>query len=308
MLHFRRCLTTRLIVYALLGCLLDGSIAHAQVQKASCTFKLINTTSSDPYHPYCGGVAINDWGTVVGQAWYSGVPTPPPPPPYSAACARYSNGNTQYYAPPGAVSSMMLGRNNKAVSVGQSSDGAPTYAEHSYILQGSTFTFINHPKAIPSGTFAYGINKFNSVVGWYIDKTTGRYLGFKRHSDGTYVDLVYPYRGVQTYPRAINDNGMVVGYYFGGPTGGTHGFLFHKWQWATLDYPNGVGTNLLGISNSGVIVGIDVKPFIYANGTFKYIAVPDALSTTVSGISPGGVLIGGADFGDHSSGFTAVCQ
>ena len=308
MLHFHRCLTTRLIVYALLGCLLDGSIAHAQVQKASCTFKLINTTSSDPYHPYCGGVAINDWGTVVGQAWYSGVPTPPPPPPYSAACARYSNGNTQYYAPPGAVSSMMLGRNNKAVSVGQSSDGAPTYAEHSYILQGSTFTFINHPKAIPSGTFAYGINKFNSVVGWYIDKTTGRYLGFKRHSDGTYVDLVYPYRGVQTYPRAINDNGMVVGYYFGGPTGGTHGFLFHKWQWATLDYPNGVGTNLLGISNSGVIVGIDVKPFIYANGTFKYIAVPSALSTTVSGISPGGVLIGGADFGDHSSGFTAVCQ
>ena len=99
---------------------------------------------------------------------------------------------------------------------------------------------------------------------------------------------------------------MVVGYYFGGPTGDTHGFIFHKWQWATLDYPNGHGTNLLGISNSGVIVGLDVKPFLYANGTFKYIAVPNALSTTVYGISPGGVLIGGVDVGDHTSGFTAV--
>ena len=68
MLPLRVCLATRLSVYALLACLADVSIAKAQVQKATCTFKLIKTTSLDPYHLYCGGVAINDWGRIVGEA------------------------------------------------------------------------------------------------------------------------------------------------------------------------------------------------------------------------------------------------
>ena len=77
---------------------------------------------------------------------------------------------------------------------------------------------------------------------------------------------------------------------------------YHNGQWATVDYPgNNVDTFLLGISNAGLIIG-EVEPlgppiyFMYANGVFKQIDVPNSSFTRVSGISVGGVISGTVDF------------
>jgi hypothetical protein len=71
-----------------------------------------------------------------------------------------------------------------------------------------------------------------------------------------------------------------------------------------------VDTFLLGISNAGVIIG-EAEPlgppiyFIYVNGVFKQIDVPNSSFTQVSGISAGGVISGTTDF---NQGFTGTCQ
>ena len=292
------------------ACLWMVPIAQAQIQQASCTFKLVRSTSSDSAHPYCGGLGVNDWGTVVGEAWFDGAQGPP----YSTACARYSGGGTSYYTPSGAARSKFYARNNKGVSVGYSADGAPTFAEHSFMLQGSTFTLISDPKAIPSATYALGINNHNSIVGWYLDQATGRKRGFKRYSNGSYNDINYPGKNswgrLETIPQGINDSGVIVGTY-ADESNNSRGFIFYNGQWATLDYPSAslIYTEVYGISNAGVIVGLGQNhAFMYANGTFKNISVPNSDSTRVLGISADGLIVGFADFGGPSSGFTATCQ
>jgi hypothetical protein len=98
-----------------------------------------------------------------------------------------------------------------------------------------------------------------------------------------------------------------------------HGFIYHNGQWATLDYPNTTGTELYGISNSGVIIGLDHsleqgRAFLYENGTFKVIDVPDSYYTHALGISPGGIITGNARLNASNSnngvldGFTGKCN
>lgn len=83
--------------------------------------------------------------------------------------------------------------------------------------------------------------------------------GFKRYNNGRFVDLDYPFvkvpnLGQFTNPTAINDNGVVVGSYnddMSAPL--VHGFIYHNGQWATLDVPNSLRTYPVGISNAGTI-------------------------------------------------------
>jgi hypothetical protein len=103
----------------------------------------------------------------------------------------------------------------------------------------------------------------------------------------------------------------VVGSYFVGPPGvqlPQNGFIYHNGQWATLNYPNALFTNLVGISNAGVIVGNatdTVGGFLYENGVFKAISTPNGSSTTVMDISPTqGLILGTA----NSGGFVAKCH
>ena len=86
-----------------------------------------------------------------------------------------------------------------------------------------------------------------------------------------------------------------------------NGFIYHNGQWATLNYPNAVFTNLVGISNAGVIIGnADTDGgFLYENGAFKIISAPNGSPTTVVGISPKlGLIVGTGT----SGGFIAKCN
>jgi probable HAF family extracellular repeat protein len=176
------------------------------------------------------------------------------------------------------------------------------------MLQGSILTLIDDPRGTPHSTQAWGINKYNSIVGSYLDPVTGASRGYKRYSNGSFAGLNYP--GAQaTNPQSINDSGAVVGNYTT-TRGVRHGFLYFNGKWSTLDYELSPSPNLIGISNAGVILGSN---FIYANGTFKLLPnVPNSTWTEFYTMSPAGLITGRA-FGfsadpNDQYGFTATCK
>jgi hypothetical protein len=274
--------------------LCSATLSHAQVQtQASCNFSLFQAPGL-----VSGG---NDFRTTVGQS--SSNP--------ARGFIHYSGGGVSYFSAPNAASTNFTGRNDGGVSIGSYSPQGTTISK-GFILQGSTFTSFDHPKSV-GGTIVTGINKWNSSVGWYFDSSSIPH-GFKRYSNGGLASLNYPGASQGTTALGINDYGTVVGS-FGG-SNGQHGFLYHGGTWAKVDYPSGSpgNTSLDGISNSNVVVGHFQRlgtyiSFLYANGVFKNIFVPNADSTQVTDIAGKGVISGNAAFSDGSvKAFTATCQ
>ena len=279
------------IVATLILC--SANVSYSQTQ-ASCTFSLFQAPG------LVNGV--NDFRTTVGQS--SSNP--------ARGFIRYSGGNVSYFTAPNAASTNFTGRNGGGVSVGfYTTQG--TSISKGFILQGSTFMSFSHPKAV-LGTVLSGINKYNSSVGFYFDSAQHEH-GFKRYSNGGLASLNYP-GSLDTAPLAINDYGTVVGSFIGsGTDGSSHGFLYHGGSWAQVDFPNGPGnTQLVGISSKNVVVGhfqmlSTFISFMYANGVFKDIFVPNADTTQVTDISANGVISGNAAYSDGSvKEFTATCK
>jgi hypothetical protein len=281
-----------LLALAIAFTVCSASLSYSQSQ-ASCTFNLFKAPGQVN--------GVNDFRTTVGQSSSNG----------QLAFIRYSGGTVSYFSPPNAASTALTARNDGGVSVGfYSTQGSTSNIAKGFILQGSTFTSFVHPKAV-WGTRITGINKYNSTVGWYLDSAEKEH-GFKRFSNGGLAALDYP--GSQgTDPAGINDYGTVAGSFSN--TSGEHGFIFHSGSWAQVDYPGSNGqTQLVGISNASVVVGFSTlqEPyvsFLYANGAFKVISVPNSFSTNVTGVSAKGVISGNVAYNSGASGaFTATCK
>jgi hypothetical protein len=267
-----------------------SAVQIANAQQANCKFNVFKFEPTIRIGP----VAVNDWGTIVGQAQFLDQPYP-----YNEAFIRYSGGVVSYYSFPGGFTTNFNARNNLGVTVGESRDSPTGGGYYGFMLQGSTVTPVVDPQGAPDSTRPNGINKYNSIVGTYLDRS-GAHRGFKRYSNGSFIKLDYP--GAQaTYPSAINDNGVVIGTYNNFDYV-THGFIYGNGQWATLDPAP------TGISNAGVIVG---NNFIYAKNTFTTISVPNSSWTGSMNISPGGLIVGQAGFASDPGslyGFMASCQ
>jgi hypothetical protein len=257
--------------------------------RASCTFH----TFSLPSSPQIFVNGVNDYGTVVGAANFGNREAP-----QFKAFIHYSNGNTTYWLPSGAKSSGFGGRNDSGVTTGAYVDSSNQ--RHVFLLKGSTLT----PISSPAGANPLGINKYNSVVGNYVDSSAKTH-GFKRYSNGSTIHLNYP-GATATFANGINDAGGIVGFYFGSD-GAEHGFIYHNGAWAKLQFPNApLSTELYGISNGGVIVGQGQShAYLYQNGTAKEIIVPGSNQTEVRAIAPGGLIAG---MGDLTHGFWAACH
>jgi hypothetical protein len=287
---------------AIVLCFSAASIAQAQRQQAVCTFKPFTMPGTQGFTVS----GVNSYGTVVGSAVFANAP--------SQGFIRYAGGGVKYYVVPNSLFTSFTGRNDKGVLIG-------TYAligtvtVKSFILNGSTFTSISFPQRGPRGTVVTGINKWNTVVGYYIDSNQ-MYHGFKRYSNGSVVTLDYP--GAQsTSPAAINDFGTIVGGYSGASSSGS--FIYHNGQWATLDFSaesvgEGTSTGAVGISNAGVIAGISswrfAFTFLYDHGVFKDVDDPaaDFGLTVANDMAPNGLLAGSESINSVYNGFTATCN
>ena len=294
--ELRRQTASRVLIVAVVLCFIHGVQTYAQTQ-ASCTFNIfkLNDLQTTVF-------GVNDYGTVVGEADFTS-PTP------EKGFIRYSGGGVSYYSAPNSAGTRFTGRNDSGINIGvYSSQNAITIAK-GFMLSGSTFTSIVHPNAV-WGTTLTGINKYNSIVGWYLDTNENPH-GFKRYNNGSFRTLQFNSGTIDTIPNGINDYGTIVGWF-----NTQHGFIFHNNSWALLDYPNSSATELKGISNSGLIVGLNHATqqgisFLYANGTFKTINIPNSFLTNVASISPNGLIAGTANMtGDQTGrrGFTATCH
>ena len=290
------------IVCVLFVCVFFGGVIQAQTN-ASCSFKVLPPTSN----PALRAHGVNDFGTIVGEADNA------PPSNLQRGYIRYTDGEVAYYTAPNAAATRFVDRNNNGVSIGIYSNKDSDTIAKGFILNGSTFTSIVHPKAV-LGTSVESINKNASVVGWYLNAHETP-VGFKRTNNGSFITLTFP-GASSTMVNGINDTEAAVGSYTDS-NGKLHGFLTNAGHWATLDFPNTTGTELFGISNANVIVGIDHsteqgRAFLYKNGKFEVISVPNSFATQATGISANGLIVGYVVMnGNGSSGyqqFTATCK
>jgi hypothetical protein len=193
---------------AIMVLIASGALSEAQ-SSASCTFNLfqVNGTIANPQGNHAFGV--NSYGTVVGQGETSTN--------VEKGFIRYSSGSVSYWS-----NLTFAARSDSGVSVGIYVPSGSSTAE-GFMLSGSTLTTIKHPQSAPPyGTQARGINKWKTIVGWYVD-AKGVTHGFRRSSNGSYSTLDYP--GAQyTNPNGINDNGTIVGSF--GDATGSHGFIY----------------------------------------------------------------------------------
>lgn len=271
------------------------SSAHAQVASVKCNFKLFQLNPAGAPPGTSASIShvngVNNWGTTVGDTANSG------------SFVRYSDGHVKYY-PLGVEGTYLKSRNDAGVTVGWYTDASSR--DNGFMLQGSSFMPISDPAG--SRTQPTAINKWNSVVGQYLSPANGNiWTGFKRYSNGSFVDILYP-QSASTYPNGINDFGVVVGYYYD-INYVQHGFLYHNNTWATLDYSSSQ-TVLLGINNSGVILGVGGSGyFLYANNAFELLpTAPNSSKTTYDGMSADGELTGTTTDSTGNHGFVATCQ
>lgn len=287
---------------AILLCFSAASIAQAQIQQAVCTFTPFTLPGTQGFTVS----GVNSFGTVVGQAVFANAP--------SQGFIRYAGGGVKYYLVPNSLFTSFTGRNDNGVSIGTYAL-VGTVTTKGFILNGSTLTSISFPQRGPRGTIPTGINKWNTVVGYFIDSNQA-YHGFKRYTNGSVVTLDYP-GALWTYPSAINDYGTIVGGYI--DANGSHQFIYHNGQWATLDFSAefvGEGTthSAVGISNAGVILGIVTWrfsfTFLYDHGVFKDVDDPaaDFGNTVASDMASNGMLAGTESINSVYHGFTATCN
>ncbi len=282
---------------------LSALIAQAQ-SAASCTFHTFQI-------PAANGVAtpqgINRYGNMVGTINLLNT--------HSEGFIRFTNGQTNFFQAPNSTDTSIARRNDLGVNVGSFTPKGSTISD-GFVTHGSKFQAVNFPPHLP--TFLNGINSAGIIV--------GSYLGTDNHFDAIKLQngkftILRPPGAVDAFASAINDNGVIVGSFNSG--GDSHGFVVQNGKLHILDFPNEVGfggTTLADISNTGAIIGsVGVSPdnsaaFIFLNGVFKTITVPNARFTQVNGINAFNVIVGRAVVVDPKTknetdtAFTAKCK
>jgi hypothetical protein len=284
--------------------LVNSSSAQTQAScQFSAAFNLQQAAGGKGFLVFPKGV--NDYATVVGFA-QNDVDNS------SFGFARFSGGGFSFYKHD-SVDTAFEDRDNNGTNVGETI--SPTGNATPFTLKGSTFTplTLNIGGTTQKNFTLDGMNDWETTVGVYED-ASGAPHGFKRYSNGGAIALNFP-GAAETVANAINDNGTIVGWYSkqAPPHRWKHGFIYHNGQWASVSYPStSVETSLEGISNSNLILAntshgsTGVFSYIYVNGTFKKIVMPNStLPTFAIGMSRvKGLITGHAGM----TGFIATCK
>jgi hypothetical protein len=287
----------RLVPAAFVALLLHPSLMHA-AQAASCIF---NTFSAPSGYSLSQVNGISDDGTVVGQLSNNSTLQ-------LVAFTRSAGGVITKYTAPKSRATWLNGRNATGANAGFYQDSAYPGHVHGFLLQGSTFTVVNHPNA--ANSWLFGVNLLGGAVGSF-SASQSVTKGF-RLVNGRYTTIAYP-NAQTTYALAINDNGDVVGTYASGIV--SNGFSWKNGTFTTINFPlSKYGTVLTAVNNLGIIVGNHLLSdaaigFIYENGVFKNIIYSGAKYAMAGGINNNGLISGQIYLtGNKSLGYTAVCK
>jgi len=283
-------------VVAFLG--LASLLAVAQTT-ASCTY----TTFQYPGSTGTTATGINDYNTVVGYTAVNGA---------LVGFIRWSNGTFTKVNVPGASRTLLFGRNNKGVGVGEFLDAQ---GGHGFLLTSSGFHTVNYLSA--SGTELLGINNYNSSVGDV--RAPNAQYGLKRWSNGSFTQVRYPNSNA-TQITGINDSGVMVGVSGVDAGPGTmvaFALINGKFQQITDPSAPNLSTWVSGINDNQVIVGTGFSGnpprnshgFFVLNGKVTDMPTPSGASNLqANGINKSGLIVGTGTFGGTQKGFIAKCH
>ena len=289
-------------VVTLAAFIIFGAAISIAQTNASCSY----TSFQVPGASGTTAVGINDYNSVVGYA--SDISSR-----QLIGFIRWADGSFSKVSVPGSMRTILLGRNNKGISVGSYADAR---GEHAFLLTSSGFQTVDYPGAV--ATELLGINNYNSSVGDAL--TSNARDGLKRWSNGGWVKVQYP-NSTGTQINGINDSGVMVGVDAPDSGPGTmvaFAVIHGKFQQITDPKADRLSTWVNGINNNQVIVGTGYnggKPpksshgFFFKNGQIHEMSMPaGASSLEANGINKAGLIVGTASFGGTQQGFIAKCQ
>lgn len=192
--------------------------AHGFRRSAQGKFTIIGT--NDPGDTYISAT------TTLGA--YSGYYC------YQRECTSYlstPDDRHTYFAAPGGAWAVVANMNvaNTVIGSYTTTDSAGTLTYHGFIRTadgGFTTLDLGDPTAAEPYTAASGINSLGVVVGDDAD-AAGRHHGYLRTRAGAVTRFDVP-GAFDTFPRKINDLGVVVGFYTASQLGAVQGFLRRK--------------------------------------------------------------------------------
>ncbi len=139
----------------------------------------------------------------------------------------------------------------------------------------------------------------NDISDYAASKGMGRYASFA--APNTIITKAYD----------INDAGQIVGNY-SYHSGESHGFRYEQGIYTTIRCPRAwwMSTTPRGINNTGDIAGYYYNPdlkgekgFLYSNGSYTTMVVPDSVSTSMNDINDARQIVGSYFDGSQSRGF-----
>jgi hypothetical protein len=249
---------------------------------------------------------INGQGEVVGnyQVWLDGQGA------WRRRGFLYSDGRFHPIHVPGALNTLAYGINDRGDIAGTWGDGT---TPRGFILRDGEYTTVE----VPGGnlTYSWDINANGAVTGHWRD-LSGRFRGYVMDG-GVFTTFDVPGGVTRTYPKAINPQGDIVGWYFDperDPTGPNRYWPFLRLADGTFitdhEYPEGPIWAMahIGINPRGDIVGffrprISWSPYygfvLDKQGIYTKLEIPDAWETIPYGINASGVLAGTVYYWDH---------
>lgn len=216
--------------------------------------------------------------------------------PLSAAQGTY----TQIDAPGGVGDTALRGIN----SVG---DICGYYDGHGFLLSGGSYITIDYP-GFPV-TQLFGLNDNGQIVG--VAFGNGVDVGFVYNTaDQTFTEISYP-GSPTTIPQSINNTGEIAGVFYSQNERKTLGFEFDGSTYTKITAPKGFSAWAYGISASDDVVGVFSGPgafnFVFHQGKYKLLGIPEAPGAVVTGIDSAGTTLVGF-YGPVSGGVAGFVE
>jgi uncharacterized membrane protein len=236
---------------------------------------------------------INDLGHVVGSSMVDVFD------PRSTGFV-LADGQFKAINVPGATSLTPQSINKHGSIVGSLVENG---TQKAFLFENDQLTIFDVPASEVCLSSAFTINNRGQVVGEYLDQCNvgNRQHGFL-YDDGKFSSIDFP--GADgTVVNGINNEGDIVGFFYGAPAGGmtTSGFIKKNdraFRVVDVPFPGTISTSVNGINNDGDMVGtfssndMGVGSFVYVNRKFVELEFPSAIMTIALAINKRGQIAG----------------
>jgi hypothetical protein len=218
---------------------------------------------------------------------------------------RQPNGQFAEFFPPSITDVVVLGLNNSGQILGTATLPASPFDFYPFLrTPAGLYTAFAALELHPASTIPTGINNSGHVSGYYQDGAQA-FHGFLRDANGELTIIDDPDANISagsgTYALALNDDGVVAGYYGDQATGKPRGFTRDQFgNFTNFDVVRGSdGVVPVSINLSGQIAGEfwGANQVFYgflrdASGVITTFGVPGAVFTHVAGMNDSGEIAG----------------